>query len=248
MNNHIPLPGISCYCSTYGRPKRLLENSIQCFLEQDYKGPKELVILNDFDQQELIFDHPEVTIINNPQRITPLGKKFNHNINLCKYDILATWEDDDVFLRNRLSYSYDHLNNGLFHTHNAFYEVEEKNIITAQNVFHSTHMFTRKVFETTKYDESEDSCALDISLMSKLRQEYGNYTQDVDIENIFYIYVWAGSQSYHGSGHGPANKEISAMAENIVKNQILQNNVQTGTICLEPKLRYNFYDYLPIGR
>ena len=241
------LPGISCYCSTYGRPKRLLENSIQCFLEQDYQGPKELVILNDFDQQELIFDHPEVKIINNSQRITPLGKKFNNNINLCTYDILATWEDDDVFLKNRLSYSFSHMKNGLFHTHSAFYEVAEKNIITAQNIFHSTHMFTREVFEQAKYDESEDSCALDISLMSKLRQIFGNYTQDIDTKDRFYIYVWAGSQSYHGSGYGPDHKNISVMAEDIVKNQIVLNNVQTGKIYLEPKLRYNFYDYLPTG-
>ena len=121
------LPGISRYCSTYGRPKRLLENSIQCFLEQDYQGPKELVILNDFDQQELIFNHPEVK------------------------------------------------------------------------------------------------------------------------KDRFYIYVWAGSQSYHASGHGPDHKNISVMAEDIVKNQIVLNNVQTGKIYLEPKLRYNFCDYLPTG-
>jgi hypothetical protein len=40
-------PGISCYCSTFGRPVNLVENSIQCFLDQDYDGPKELVILTD---------------------------------------------------------------------------------------------------------------------------------------------------------------------------------------------------------
>jgi hypothetical protein len=39
------LPGISCYCATYGRPKKLIENCIQCFLDQDWAGQKELVIL-----------------------------------------------------------------------------------------------------------------------------------------------------------------------------------------------------------
>ena len=244
-NKSTILPGISCYCSTYGRPTRLLENSIQCFLEQDYQGPKELVILNDFDRQELIFDHPEVRIINHPTRITPLGKKFNYNISLCKYDILATWEDDDVFLKNRLSYSYENLNNGIFHTHSAFFEVAEKNIVTSQNVFHSTHMFTREVFETARYTEVEDSCSLDISLMSKLKQKLGNYTQTTNINDIFYIYVWGGSQSYHGSGHGPTNKNISETAKNIVEDQISKNNVATGKIYLNPKLRYDFYSCLP---
>jgi hypothetical protein len=240
------LPGISCYCSTYGRPKILLENSIQCFLEQDYSGPKELLILNDFNKQELIFEHPEVKIINHPERITPLGKKFNHNIELCKYDILATWEDDDVFLKNRLSYSYDHMTNGIFHTHNAFYEKNEKDIVISKNIFHSTHMFERSIFETVKYDETEDSCSLDISLMSRLKAKVGEYTQDTSLNNIFYIYVWSGSQSYHGSGHGASNKNISQMAAHIVDNQIKNQSVLTGKICLEPKLRYNFYDFLPL--
>lgn len=241
------LPGISCYCSTYGRPKRLLENSIQCFLEQDYSGPKELVILNDFNKQELVFEHPEVKVINHPERITPLGKKFNHNIELCKYDILATWEDDDVFLKNRLSYSYDHMINGIFHTHNAFYEKNEKEIIVSRNIFHSTHMFERSVFETVKYDETEDSCSLDISLMSRFKTRLGEYTQDTSIDNIFYIYVWSGSQSYHGSGHGASNKNISQMAADIVDQEIKNQNVLTGKIFLEPKLRYNFYDFLPLA-
>ena len=239
------LPGISCYCSTYGRPKKLLENSVQCFLEQDYQGPKELLILNDFDQQDIIYDHPEVKIINTKERITPLGKKFNHNIDLCKYDILATWEDDDVFLKNRLSYSYKNMKNGIFHTHNAFYEVSEQNIVVSQNIFHSTHMFTKEIFNAIRYDESEDSCSLDLSLMAKFREKFGNYTQDTNIKDIFYIYVWACSQSYHGSGHGSVNKNISKTAEDIVKDQMLKNNVKAGEIYLEPKLRYNFYDFLP---
>lgn len=239
------LPGISCYCSTYGRPKKILENSIQCFLEQDYSGPKELVILNDFDKQELVFDHPEVKIINHPERITPLGRKFNHNIDLCTYDILATWEDDDVFLKNRLSYSYTHMKNDIFHTHNAYYEISEKNIVSTRNIFHSTHMFTRDLFNKARYDENEDSCSLDISIMSKFRNLIGDYTQDVNGSDIFYIYVWACSQSYHGSGHGTSNKNISQMAADIVSQQIQNNNVSTGSIILEPKLRYNFYDFLP---
>jgi hypothetical protein len=225
-----------------------LENSIQCFLEQDYSGPKELVILNDFNKQELIFEHPEVKVINHPERITPLGKKFNYNIELCKYDILATWEDDDVFLKNRLSYSYDHMINGMFHTHNAFYEKNEKEIIVSRNIFHSTHMFERSIFETVKYDETEDSCSLDISLMSRFKAKLGEYTQDTSIDNIFYIYVWSGSQSYHGSGHGASNKNISQMAAVIVDQEIKNQNVLTGKIFLEPKLRYNFYDLLPLAQ
>jgi GT2 family glycosyltransferase len=47
---------ISYMCLTYGRPK-VLEEAIESFLRQDYKGEKELVVLNDFADQTLVFDH-----------------------------------------------------------------------------------------------------------------------------------------------------------------------------------------------
>lgn len=238
-------PGISCYCSTYGRPTHLLENSIQCFLDQDYDGPKELVILNDFDKQELVFDHPEVKIINSPERIKPLGKKFNDNISLCKYDVLACWEDDDVFLKNRLSYSFEHMKNGIFHTPQAFFERGIKDIILSQNIFHSTHMFTRELFDKVGRYTEADQCSIDLSIMEKFRKELGHYQQDMDVKDRWYIYVWGGAGSYHGSGWGPSNENISDSAAQIVEMQIEQGHVKTGKIILEPKLRYNFYEYLP---
>ena len=45
MTNSKDLPAVSCLCVTYGRPTLLLEESIQSFLQQDYVGKKELIIL-----------------------------------------------------------------------------------------------------------------------------------------------------------------------------------------------------------
>lgn len=240
------LPGISCYCSTYGRPTHILENSIQCFLEQDYAGPKELVILNDFADQRLVFDHPEVRIINLSERIKPLGRKFNANIDLCKYDIVATWEDDDVFLRNRLSVSLHHMRNGVFHTHNGYHEVSEHEIIQTGNYFHSTHMFTKDLFERVgRYSEESDSCAIDIEFMKRVGETLGPYSTALAEPDLFYVYVWAAGQSYHGSGWGVENTMISDMAKTIVDHHVQTGHVKAGTVHLEPKLRYNFYEFLP---
>ncbi|MEZ4657920.1 MAG: glycosyltransferase family A protein [Caldilineaceae bacterium] len=49
---------VSCICLTYGRPA-VLEEAIYSFLQQDYQGPKELIVLNDYVDQTLYFDHPE---------------------------------------------------------------------------------------------------------------------------------------------------------------------------------------------
>lgn len=242
-------PPISCYCSTYGRPQRLIENSIACFLAQDYPGIKELVILNDFVEQELIFDHPEVRIINWPERIAPLGAKFNKNVELCRFNLLATWEDDDVFLPHRLKYSYERMKNGVFHTHDAWFERNEKDIISARNCFHSTHLMTRDLFNKVGgYPTEVDICSIDISIMDKLRKLLGTYTNDTPEEDRFYIYVWSCAQSYHGSGWGPSNLNISQSAADIVQSQIKQGLVPTGKIYLEPKLRYNFQEYIPLKK
>lgn len=239
-------PGISCFCSTYGRPKILIENSIQCFLEQDYDGPKELVILNDFIDQKLIFNHPDVRIINYHERIKPLGKKFNMNVEFCNYDILAVWEDDDVFLKNRLSYSFENMKNGVFHTKEAFVERSIFNIKTAKNYFHSQHMFTRDLFEHVGGYEEQDICSIDVSIMKKIENVLGPYSQDMkSVNDYMYIYVWPTSGSFHGSGMGVENQNISDSAALVVSEQVKKGIVLTGDIFLKPKLRYNFYDFLP---
>ena len=48
----MPNPKVSCYCPTYGRTS-FLEEAIYSFLNQDYDGEKELIILNDLEDQTL---------------------------------------------------------------------------------------------------------------------------------------------------------------------------------------------------
>ena len=96
------LPFVSCYCPTYGRP-RLLEEAIESFLRQDYTGAKELVVLNDHVEQQLIFDHPEVRIINSGERIVPVARKFNECVDLCNGEVLFPWDDDDIYLPWKIS-------------------------------------------------------------------------------------------------------------------------------------------------
>ena len=49
--------------TTYGRAD-MVEEALYSFLNQEYEGESELVIVNDYPLQKLIFDHPKVRIIN----------------------------------------------------------------------------------------------------------------------------------------------------------------------------------------
>jgi hypothetical protein len=236
---------ISCYCATYGRPKRLIENTIQCFLDQDWPGKKELIIFNDCKYQNFVYNHPEIKIINSNDRINNLGKKFNETIKLCSYNYLATWEDDDTFLRNRLSYSIKNLKNKAFHTYDAFIEKQEKIFSKSQGYSHSTHMFDRNLFESIGMYNETDTRDIDVTLMKKMSLKINQYSTKIsNNKDIFYIYNWI-QDSYHASSSNFEQHKISNTVEDMIKLKIDTGKLENGTIYLEPKLRYNFYEYIP---
>jgi hypothetical protein len=230
------LPGISCYCATYGRSASTIENSIQCFLDQDWLGKKELIILNDCKYQKFIYNHPEIKIINIDERIPILGKKFNETVKLCSYEYIATWEDDDSFLRNRLTYSFNNLKTKLvFHTYDGFIEKKYKELKISTGYFHSTHLIYRDLFQDIGMYNESDTRGIDIKLMHKIRTKIPGYsTKITDKSQIFYIYNWL-FDSYHAS----------SSTYQVIK-KLNTGKLESGTIELKPKLRYNYYEFLPI--
>src|SRR5438105_148799 len=138
---------VSAMCLTYGRPE-LLEEAIECFLIQDYGGDKELIILNDLPEQILEFDHPQVRTINVPKRFRTLGEKRNAAAALASHDVLFVWDDDDIYLPHRLSYSIKMLERerGFFKPSKAL--VLNSGVLSGpkSNLFHSGSCWTRALF------------------------------------------------------------------------------------------------------
>lgn len=98
-------PLVSAIMPTYGRPE-LVNESVAMFLAQDYEN-KELIILNDCVGQTFELDHPFVTVLNHPHRFANLGEKRNYCIEQASGEIIAIWDDDDVYLPWRLSVSVE---------------------------------------------------------------------------------------------------------------------------------------------
>lgn len=88
---------ISVLCLTYARTQDLNE-LVFSFLNQNFTGNKELIILNDRDDQNIIFDHPQVRIINVKERFKTLGDKRNYILDKAKYDYISFWDNDDIYL------------------------------------------------------------------------------------------------------------------------------------------------------
>jgi glycosyltransferase involved in cell wall biosynthesis len=102
------LPIISCIMPTYGRPDYVNE-SVTMFLAQDYPC-KELIVLNDCAGQQFAGEFRDVCIINQNSRFASLGEKRNTCIRLAKGSVIAIWDDDDVSLPWRLSFSWFEMN------------------------------------------------------------------------------------------------------------------------------------------
>jgi hypothetical protein len=238
-------PAVSCFCSAYGKV-HCLHELVYSFLNQDYNGPKELVILNDLASQNIIFEHPEVRVINVQEHITPLGRKFNTNVSHCRYDNIAVMEIDDIYLPHHLSYAIDHMKNGIYHCGVAWVLTGENQALHyTGNYFHATHCYTRSLFnQTGGYSEEIDNTSLDLNIMAKFQNICGNYTQVQSKQDISYIYRW-GVGGYHASGWGSNINNLSELAKESISQRINSNQEPTGDIIIQP---YWKQDYLAMAR
>jgi glycosyltransferase involved in cell wall biosynthesis len=101
-------PAVTCICPAEGRVERL-EEAIHSFLRQDYPGEKELIVLNDIEGQTLVYDHPEVQVVNVPRRFHSAAEKHKAAVGLASHDLIFPWPEDDICLPHRLSFSVAHL-------------------------------------------------------------------------------------------------------------------------------------------
>ena len=244
MYSNIMNISISCMCLTYGRP-HLLEEAIYSFLNQKYNGKKELVVLNDLSEQTLKFDHPEVKIINLKNRVETVGEKRNICADLCTYDNLAVWDDDDIYLSHRLSFSAKMMENKrYFKPTKAFYLLPDKTIKgPVSQWFTSGGIWQKSLFiEAGKY--AHMGSRQDSDLERKFIKILGsnlNY-ENITPEEIYYLYRCSGN-SYHLSVFGrdiqnepTGNKKV----EDFVMNEIKNGFIATGDIYLNPRWKYPY--------
>ncbi len=78
------------------------------FLMQDYPA-KELLILNDCPQQVLESCDLRIRVFNRQTRTPSLGEKRNFLIEQAHGELIAVWDDDDIYLPWRLSVSVEQM-------------------------------------------------------------------------------------------------------------------------------------------
>jgi hypothetical protein len=219
--------------------------ALYSFLIQDYPADKcELIIVNDYPQQKLVFDHPQVTIHNLDETFTTIGEKENYAIERCSGDLIAVWDDDDVALSNHLSnvakfWKPDanllHWQNGVFYN--------EPVITKLMSIGNSGIVYSKKAWEAIGKSPIENAGG-DMTLVVAIH----NLGRDKVIlanppnEECSWFYMWGG-RGYHQSGQGTDNDT----RPNIIQRHSVhieqlraQGKIPTGEIKLIPKWKKNY--------
>jgi glycosyltransferase involved in cell wall biosynthesis len=240
MENNYPF--ISAKCITYGRVDTL-EESIESFLKQDYLGKKELIIVNDYPEQTLVYDHPEVFIYNIPKTFDTIGAKENFAVNLCQGDIIAVWDDDDIAMPNHLYNiaKYFLSNTDLLHWEKGVL-FNDKKISAITGLGNSGIVYSKNIWKKIGGHALENA-GYDMTFVLKIKSQSNNIVlaspPDCDVS---WFYMWGG-RSYHMSGQGNDDEtkpNILIRHSEHIENLRSQGLIPTGVITLSPKWNLDY--------
>ncbi len=233
---------ISAKCITYGRVE-FLEESLYSFLNQKYDGEKEMIIVNDYPLQRLIFDHPQVKIFNLDNTFSTLGEKENFATEQCKGEIICQWYDDDVALSNHLLNIDKYFIPGtdLLQWHRGIF-MNSYSIDAITSLGNSGIVFSKDVWKRLGGHPLENS-GYDMSFVMNIKY---NSTKVVAAappdDEVSWIYMWGG-RGYHCSGMGtdsPNRPNILQRHGEHIENLRKQGKIPTGEIILNPHWEHDY--------
>jgi hypothetical protein len=203
------LPFVSCLCPTYRRLK-LLENSIACFLAQDYPADRrELIVLDDAGELENQTG-AGWQIISIPRRFRSLPEKFNALAGLARGGILVVWEDDDIYLPHHISSHVAAMERHLWSKPSKVLsdytgEVQEED---ATGRFHASIAITRRAYEMCGGWPLTMRGDFDQQLLARLKA-IGLPADPSAAATPGYVFRWGSTGAYHGQAlmRGPDDED-----------------------------------------
>lgn len=234
-------PPVSCICPTYGRVE-LLEEAIESFLRQDYPGQKELIVLNDYAEQTLIFDHPEVRVINLPTRFQSVGEKYKAAAALASHDLIFVWHDDDIYLPHRLSYTVAQLT-----PETGFFKAEQgwlwnAGVLTPSTaqLLHGGSCWRRSLFNQVQgYPHIDQGYDRGFEALCRADAPAALTIAPIKPAEHYYIYRQAGTGSYHLRTQGKEAQSASRIVDYITR-QAWHHVIPTGEIQLQPQWKHEY--------
>jgi glycosyltransferase involved in cell wall biosynthesis len=240
------LPFISCKCITYGRVSTL-EESVESFLKQDYPSDKyELIIVNDYPLQTLVFDHPQVKIINLDKTFDTIGEKENYATELCQGEIICQWDDDDVALPNHLQNVAKYMTDNVNIIH---WEVGVLCHITGIEhvgwIGNSGIVFRKSAWKAIGGHPLENA-GYDMTFIERINAYGGRLFAKPPKEEASWFYMWGG-RGYHMSGEGTDHSgKLNAIQRHSahIEEERRKGKVPVGEVKLNPHWDIDYSEML----
>lgn len=224
--------------TTYGRI-HTLEETLYSFINQDNLDSCEMIIVNDYPLQELIFDHPKVRIFNIKESFKTIGEKDNFCIEKSDADIICTCDDDDLYMPNHNTNirTYFDYSKGILHWIGVYYNSPD--ITSIEFIGNSGMVYSREVWNKVGKHPIENAGG-DSTFSDSVHKIYGYKIGDPLDTQVSAWYRWNLPQNggiYHQSGNGKDVEGkpsiIQRHSEHIEKLR-KKGLVPTGKIVLKP--------------
>lgn len=237
------LPLISAKCITAGRI-HCLKEAIYSFLIQEDSEDCEMVIVNDYEKQNIIFEHPRVRVYNIPP-VPNIGLKENIAISLCRGKIIATWDDDDIALPHHIKNIkkfFDINKTSILHWRKGVYYEENTGKVSVNvPLGNSGIVYSKNAWEKSGFYPLENAGA-DQIFCNNIYKTFG-YESVVHAEPEIpsWIYKWGQPMVYHLSGEGADTKS----KKNVVQRhreylQSIENYIPKGDVIIFPTWELNY--------
>jgi cellulose synthase/poly-beta-1,6-N-acetylglucosamine synthase-like glycosyltransferase len=240
---------ISWKVTTMGRVSSL-EETLFSFINQDDLEDSEMIIINDYPLQELVYDHPRVKIFNVKEPFGTIGEKENFAVEQCRGDIIAVTDDDDVYMpnHNRNIKKYFKEGTGILHWNGVYYN--EPNITKIEFIGNSGMVFSKEAWEAVGKRKIMNA-GEDTEFARAIHAKYGYVIGQPPDNEVSAWYRWASNHdpekgeigTYHQSGSGydqPGKPNIIERHAQYIENLRKQGYIPTGRIQLNPRWKRNY--------
>jgi GT2 family glycosyltransferase len=152
------------------------------------------------------------------------------------HDQIAVWHDDDIYLPHRLTFSLSRFDprKGFFKGDRAWFWNHGEVTGPEHNSFHGGACYSRELFSMARgYPPIGMACDRGFESRCLTTRPGAAYGQRLRPEEVYYLYRWEGTGSYHTSALAQGGNEHQRAAE-WVEEQAARGEIPSGDIALEP--------------
>lgn len=239
---------LSLKCITAGRV-HLLEEALYSFLHLYDVENAELIIVNDYPHQKLIFEHPNVKIFNFDELFPTIGHKENFALEQCSGDTFVVFDDDDIALPNHLNNIRKYFVEGtnLLHWKNAaFYNIPHITKLTQvgnSGIVYSKNAWLKIGKSPLENAGGDQTLVKSIKSLNPDKVVWANPSNN----EVSWFYRWATPLNYHQSGLGtdtPDRDNIVIRNFKYLEDLRRKRMIPTGEIVLNPHWSYDYSQML----